>query len=385
MRTVVVRVEVSPELYTWASERSGLDRVQLAAKFPKLDEWRTGVSKPTLRQLESFATTTHTPVGYLFLAIPPDERVPIPDFRTFGDVPVVRPSPDLLDTIYHCQQRQEWFREYAIANRLEPVPWVGSCSLTTPPADAATQMLEVLDFGVAGRGPTWSETFRILSEHAEAAGLLVMVNGVVGSNTHRKLDSDEFRGFALVDSLAPMVFVNGVDTRAAQIFTLAHELAHIWLGQTALDNASLDERGAGEVEIWCNRVAAEFLVPMAELRQEYDAQAPLADEINRLARRFKVSSLVVLRRIHEAEFISREEFRIAYRSELERVLEIAGDRTGGGGNFYNTQPVRVSKTFARAVITDTLTGRTTYSDAFRMLGLKKTSTFNQLAQHLGVG
>lgn len=384
MGIVVVRVDVNPELYTWAGERSGLGRDELVARFPKLDEWQAGESKPTLRQLETFATTTRTPVGYMFLSDPPDERVPIPDFRTFGDQPVDRPSPDLLDTIHHCQQRQEWFRDYALANRLEPVPWVGTCTVNTPPAEAASQMREVLDFGLADRGPTWTDTFRILSEHAEATGLLVMTNGVVGSNTRRKLDPAEFRGFALVDPLAPIVFVNGADTRAAQVFTLAHELAHIWLGQTGLDNASLGRRAVGELETWCNSTAAEFLVPMEDFRQQYNAQAPLVDELNRLARRYKVSTLVVVRRIHEGGYLTWDEFRAAYQDELQRVFNLAADKAGGGGNFYNTQPVRVSKTFARAVISDTLTGRTTYSDAFRMLGLRKSSTFNQLAEHLGV-
>jgi hypothetical protein len=124
---------------------------------------------------------------------------------------------------------------------------------------------------------------------------------------------------------------------------------------------------------------------MDDFREQYSARAPLGEELNRLARRYKVSTLVVLRRIHEAGYLTWDEFRAAYREELNRVLDITGERAGEGGNFYNTQPVRVSKTFARALISDTLIGRTTYSDAFRMLGLRKSSTFNQLARHLGVG
>jgi Zn-dependent peptidase ImmA (M78 family) len=373
-----VRVEVNPELLAWATERSGLDRVDLEAKFPKLDDWETGAAAPTLRQLESFAATTRTPVGYLFLTDPPEEQLPIPDFRTMGDQPLRRPSPDLLDTIYQCQQRQEWFRDYSLTNRLEVVPWVGSCTLEMDAVEVGATMRDVLNFAIDQRGPTWTDAFRKLGEHAENAGLLVMVSGVVGSNTRRQLQPSEFRGFALADPLAPIVFVNGADTRAAQIFTLAHEIAHIWLGQTGLDNVSLAVRAGDEVETWCNGVAAEFLVPLEDLREQYNADAELGEELNRLARRFKVSTLVIVRRLHEGQYLTRDQFRIAYRNELERVLDIANDQPGGG-NFYNMQPIRVSKMFARAVISDTLSGSTTYSDAFRMLGLRKSSTFNSLA------
>lgn len=382
---MAVRVDVNPELYVWASERSRLDRDELVAKFPKLNEWEAGEVKPTLRQLESFATATRTPVGYLFLDDPPDEELPIPDFRTFADGPIARPSPDLLDTIYHAQQRQEWFIGYAARNGFEELAWVGSMTLETPITEAAATMSEALRFGVEERGTTWSNAFQTLCQHTEEVGVLVMVNGVVGSNTHRKLRPDEFRGFALVDPMAPIVFVNGADTKAAQIFTLSHEIAHVWLGQTGLDNASPGDRAHGDVEAWCNRTAAELLVPLAELQDQYDALAPLADEMNRLARRYKVSTLVILRRIQEAGHLTWHDFRAAYLAELELVIARAEERTGEGGNFYNTQPVRVSKTFARAVIADTLAGSTTYTNAFRMLGVRKSSTFTQLAEHLAAG
>ena len=211
--------------------------------------------------------------------------------------------------------------------------------------------------------------------------MLVMVNGVVGSNNYRKLDPQEFRGFALADTLAPLVFVNGADTRAAQIFTLAHELAHIWLGESALSDADLSIQTTDRVEAWCNKVAAEMLVPMRHIRSDFDPGAERASELQRLARKFKSSTLVVLRRIHEAGYLSWEEYRRSYMAEYERAMESRG---GGGGNFYNTQPVRVGRTFAQAVITSTLEGHTSYTDAFQMLGFKKASTFDELADRLGV-
>lgn len=382
---MAVRVEVRPELFVWARERAGLTAEDLAQRFPRLERWERGESAPTLKQLESFAAATHTPVGFLFLAEPPEEQVPIPDYRTVGDAGVGRPSPDLLETIFQCQQRQEWYRDFARLNREDPAPFIGSLSTATPVIDAARTMRGGLAFELNNRGSSWGEALRLLSEHAEDRGVLVMVNGVVGSNTHRKLDAAEFRGFALVDPLAPLVFVNGADTKAAQIFTLAHELAHLWIGETALSSADLLRPPTLEVERWCNRVAAEFLVPADEVAAAYDVDSPLTDELERLARRFKVSTLVVLRRIHDVGRIAWDAYRDAYRVELERILQIVRERgTAAGGDFYNTQPVRVSKRFARAVITSTLEGQTLHRDAFQLLGFKKLSTFQELAHRLGV-
>jgi len=381
---MVTRVEVPSALLIWARQRSGLDFAALSERFPKLEAWEGGDATPTLKQLEKFAQATHTPVGFFFLPEPPTEDVPIPDFRTIADEPIGRPSPDLLDTVYQCQQRQEWFREYARGNRLDPVTLIGSATLNALPTEVATSMREVLDFDVDQRGPTWSDAFRRLVERAEDSGVLVMVNGVVGSNTHRKLNPKEFRGFALVDPLAPVVFVNGADTRAAQVFTLAHELAHLWLGQTGLDDIDLGPHVAGEVERWCNGVAAEFLVPLEQIRTRYLPENDLTEELDRLARDFKVSTLVVLRRVHEAGYLSWDQFRDAYHNELARLVPLLEEARGQGGNFYYTQPSRVSKLFARSVIASALEGQTLFTDAFQMLGFRKQATFDELAHRLGV-
>ena len=380
---MIVRVDVAPSLYEWASERSGVEADELHRKCPKLLEWEAGDQSPTLKQLEGFARATRTPVGYFFLSEPPDDEVPIPDLRTLGDRGEVRPSPDLLDTIYQCQQRQDWYRDYARSIGLDPISYVGSLSTATPVEEAASAITTALSFSVEQRGANWSEAFTRLRDHAEDEGILVMASGVVGSNTHRTLDPQEFRGFALADSMAPVVFINGTDTKAAQIFTLAHELAHIWLGETALSDPDLGAQTTDRVERWCNLVAAEVLVPLRELLGDFAAGADLTQELERLARRYRSSTLVVLRRIHEAGLLAWDDYRQAYRCELRRVMALMG--TGGdGGNFYNTQPARVSKLFARSVIASMLEGQTLYADAFRMLGFRKLATFNQLGKRLGV-
>jgi Zn-dependent peptidase ImmA (M78 family) len=381
---MTVRVPVEGALLAWAQRRSRVSRDRLLARFPALDAWEVGEKQPTLKQLEQFARATYTPVGYLLLSHPPQERLPVPDFRTIGEVEIGQASPDLLDTIYQCQQRQEWYRDYARSHRESQVGFVGTLTTDVEVDEAARLMRAVLMFEPAERGASWSEAARRLVDEAEQHGVLVMVNGVVGSNTHRKLDPQEFRGFALSDDLAPLIFVNGADTKAAQIFTLAHELAHLWLGESAVSDVDIAVTSANTVERWCNRVAAEFLLPLADLGDVEVEDARLTDELERLARQFKVSTLVALRRVFDAGLLNEARYRTAYAAERDRILELMEDRTSAGGNFYNTQPVRVSKRFARALIESTLEGQTLHRDAFQMLGFKKHATFEELAHRLGV-
>ena len=382
----MIRAPVNPELLRWARERAGIAQDDLAAKFRKLPEWESGETQPTLKQLEAFARAVHVPFGYLFCSEPPDERLPIADFRTIAGTAVTRPSPNLLDTIYACQERQSWYRDFARLTGEPDLRFVGSASVEAPPEAVAAQMRETLGFDLAARRecPTWADALRLFIRQADDAGVLVMVSGIVKSNNHRRLDPAEFRGFALCDPLAPLIFVNGRDTKAAQMFTLAHELAHIWLGASALSNSgAAPGRGMRTEEVWCNAVAAELLVPLDALRSDLRRNEPLPDALSRLARTFKVSTLVILRRLLDADWLTRERFDTAWAQENEHLRKLV-QTGGGGGDFHRTTISRVGRRFARALVVSTLEGQTLYRDAFRMLGIRKTETFNNLGRAAGV-
>lgn len=377
------RVEVRPELLRWAIARSGKTPDDYAARFPHLSAWMRGEVAPTLKQLEAFASATYAPIGFLLLPVPPKESVPIPDFRTIAHRQAKQPSPNLLETIYICQQRQEWYRDVARIHGATRLPFVGSIKAGADVVATARAIRKALGFGLDAqrKTSTWTDALRAFIERADGTGIMVMTNGVVLNNNKRTLDPDEFRGFALVDELAPVIFINGADTKSAQMFTLAHELAHVWIGATAVSNVEADRPPNNDIEKWCDRVAAELLVPMAELDKEYDRDAPQAKEAARLARIYKVSTLVILRRMHDAGGLTREELRKAYEAEVKRLRAL---ERGSGGNFYATQAARVSKRFARALVLSTLEGQTLYRDAFRLLGFAKVDTFHKLATSLGV-
>ena len=384
---MTVHIEVAPDLLQWAVERAGWDDKTVARRAPKLDEWLSGSRIPTLKQLEKFAADTHTPFGLLFLSEPPAEDVPIPDMRTIGNAAVPRPSADLLDTIYLCQARQDWYRTYAQDNGIVAPEFVGSATTQASPVLVADKMRELLGFDLPERSTfvSWQDALRRLIDRIENIGVLVMVNGVVGANTHRKLNPEEFRGFALADPLVPLIFVNGADTKAAQIFTLIHELAHIWLGTSALSDAAMATSHGAAEELWCNQVAAEVLVPLTALLDDYRGEAD-TEELERLARKYRVSTLVVLRRIFDAQLLTWEDYRERYKNEHNRVIGIlaASRDKSRGGNYYSTQPLRLSRQFAQAVIASTFEGSTTYREAYRLLGTKKHATFENLATELGV-
>ena len=371
------RVAVEPEVLRWARRRSRRD--DLDRRFPKLEAWEREEVKPTLKQLEAFARATRTPIGYLFLSEPPLEVLPIKDFRTMGDKDVDRPSPDLLDTLYLCQQRQDWYREEARSGGEEPNGFIGSLDASVDIRMAGSLIRDALSFDVEQRARlrTWTEALRQFIAQAESLGVLVMVSGVVGNNTHRKLDPGEFRGFALSDPFAPLVFVNGADTKAAQMFTLAHEIAHLWLGETGVSNIQALPTPDHAVERWCNKVAAELLVPWDAISSEFDVSADLEEEIQRLARRFKVSTLVILRSLSDIGELDRDRFWLAYWEEMARIRDYG---LPGGGNYYQNAEVRASRRFVRILVASTLEGRTSFTEALRLLDLKKASALKEIAR-----
>ena len=369
-----MNLELNPQVLAWARQRAGLSAGLLAEKLKvatdRVETWeRTGQLR--YRQAERLAKVTRTPFGFLFLPAPPEEPLGIPDFRTVTDAPLAQPSPELIDTVQQMQRRQAWMRDYLVEEGAPALPFVGSTTLDDPPERTAAGMREVLALGDgwAALAPTWSEALRRFRQRLEAAGILVFINGIVGNNTHRPLSVQEFRGFALSDAYAPLIFINGADAKAAQLFTLAHEAAHLWLGAGGVSNLVLLEPAPDPLERLCNAAAAELLVPAELLRSVWPQAQGSAEPYQFLARHFKVSPIVAARRAQDLSLISRPEllqFYQAYEADERRNKA----REAGGGDFWNTQNVRLGGRFGAAVARATKEGRLLYRDAYRLTGLR---------------
>ena len=380
------QITLQPKVLRWARDRAGLTAKQLADKMPvkpeRVTEWeQTG--KISIAQIDNLAAKTYTPLGYLYLPEPPDEPLPIRDFRTrSGDAPA-RPSVDLLDTVYLMQRRQAWMRDDLIEGGADPLPFVSAYSLKDSHAEVAAAMRVALGLpdGWAGEISTWSDALRYLRNQLDQVGVLVVFNGVVGNNNYRKLDPTEFQGFVLVDEYAPLVFVNSADFIAAQMFTLAHEVAHLFIGETGLSVFDRLLPAEHDTERFCNQVAAEFLVPQEALQEHWPAVQGSDNPYRAIARKFKVSAIVAARRALDLGLIDRDAFFVSYNDFKGQGRNVRS--TNDGGHFWNTQRWRIGPRFAGAVARAAKEGRLLYREAYSLTDLKG-DTFESMPEKMGV-
>ncbi|SIO61496.1 Helix-turn-helix domain-containing protein [Bradyrhizobium erythrophlei] len=369
---------ITPDVLRWARERSKLSTDDVAGRLglkpDRVDAWERGEAKPTFKQAQNLANVLRIPFGYLFLQQPPAEQFALPDLRTVGNAELRRPSVDFNDLVNDIIRKHEWYRDYRQQEGAEPLGFVGAFTIKDDPNAVARNIADVLkiDEAMRAQATSWEDFLRMFIRQAEAAGILVMRSGIVGSNTHRALSIDEFRGFAIADRVAPLVFINGRDAKAAQIFTLAHEVAHLWIGATGISNVELahTQRQEARTERFCNAVAAEVLVPAESLSRHWNNDVSIEMNVSQLVRRYRVSSLVLLRRATEVLDVDHAEIDALYRREFARFRQRETPGEEGGGDFYVTLRSRNGWLFTRAVINAAFEGHTLYRDAARLLGVK---------------
>lgn len=373
---------VTPELLRWARERRRIGIEVLAKKIgvspAAIDAWEKGEARPTLRQAQALSDKLSVPFGYLYLSTPPKEELPIADFRTVAGTPPLKPSPEFLDVLQDVLRKQQWYREYLRSQNASPVEFVGRYKIQDDPVKIAADIRESLGINDDLRRAckTWEQFLTRFVRKAESERILVLRSSIVGSNTHRHLAVEEFRGFAISDRFAPLVFINSADARAAQIFTLAHELAHLWLGQTGISNPDYTQRSAKQhhvVDRLCDKVAAEVLVPAEDFISRWTRSLTLEENIEKLASRYRVSAFVILRRAYELSDIPTEEFRAMYNSLLKRAKRKGIE---GGGDFYLTLLSRNSMQLTASLLAAAAEGRIPPREAAGLLNIRVTKLDN---------
>ena len=380
----IARVAVRRPVLEWAQQRGRHDNEAMRRRFPAWDRWVAEDVHPTVKQAQDLAAYTHVPFGMLLLETPPTVELPIPDFRVTG-TGIAEPSQELLDTIHLNQQRQGWFEDYLTSWGEDELAFVGSAR-GMEPTDAAALIRTALRYDLPERSKLRSndEARKHLVRAFEALGGLAVLSSMVGNNTHRMLDRDEFRGFTLQSATAPLVFVNAHDTKPGQVFSLLHEFGHVWHGDTGVSVGGDPLTGAGAaIERWCDEVAAEIAVPKKDLVRRFESHRPLTVELERLADFYRCSTLVILIRLRSVGLFSNDGFDAAYEAELGRLLALIGDRsTSSGGDFYNNQPFRIGERLSRALISDTRRGATPLTEALRLMALGSTAVFDAYASRL---
>jgi Zn-dependent peptidase ImmA (M78 family) len=375
MRT---EVNINVDMITWAISRAGYDLHEFSIKLPKIIDWIEGTKKPTVKQLETFSKKVHLPFGYLFLQKPPVEKIPIPYFRSNGNRAEIV-SVNVYDTIQLMVQRQDWLREYLKDNEFDKLAFVGAYNQINDVAKIVRDIRNVLgleeNWALSFR--TWEESLNHLVEKIEDKGIITVFNGVVENNTSRPIDVEECRGFVLVDDYAPFMFVNNADSKSAQMFTIVHELAHIWTGHSAGFDFRKLQPADDPIEKLCDQIAAEFLVPKIALNEIWIG----ISELSKYSRHFKVSEIVIARRALDLGKITKADFFKFYEEYRNREFDKKKSQ-GSGGDFYATAKKRLSVTFAHHVERAVKSGDLLYRDAYKLTSMKGDTFDNFFNKHL---
>ena len=354
---------LSPDVLRWAANQAGESLESLANAIVKRvrDRERLLKGQLTSPQAEKVAKLTGVPFGLLFLNKPPEiSHSAIPDLRQTAE-----PSPlsrDFREVWEDALRKQQWYVDRLQDVGARPLSFVGRFfdHARRKPEDVANDIATVLGLTASLRrsAGTSDEYFSAIADKAESAGVLVMKSGIVKSNTRRPLSVKEFRGFAIVDPLAPLVFINGRDALVASVFTLVHELAHIWVGQSGVSD--LSSHALKGIERTCNQVAAEVLVPRAEFLQQWE----LGNDVGRIAKVFRVSRLVIARRALDLGKLGQDGY-----DQIARAT-VPPPRARGEGSAYRTIPARNSKRLTTALVKSALSGETMLREAASLLSVR---------------
>ena len=367
-----VSVNVQPAILDWAMQKAQMGSAS-SSVVDMIAKWISGEKTPTFNQIEDVSRKISIPFGYFFLDEPPVEECKIVDFRTVDSISVHNPSRNLIDTVDLMSSVQEWMAEYNKDNGISGYAFVGSIRISDGVTLAADFIRKAL-----GLSLNWfddykssAEAFKSLRNAIMDLGILVMMNGVVGNNTHRVLSVEEFRAFTLIDPFAPLIFINSRDTDNGKLFSLLHELVHVWIGKDSFYNDTYGtSQKVSKEEQFCNAVAAEILLPDSVFSAEWSKQSGGTENIiTELGKYFVCSRFVLLRKALDTGIISQSEFgRLLnlFQKQFKEIQDQKQLKASGGGDYHRTLSNKWDRRFIQALYASAQSGRTQYRDAYRL-------------------
>ena len=380
-----VNVNIQPEIISWALSQT--QKEKLGDKLMNnIAQWLNGTKTPTFNQIEDFSRKANIPLGYFFLQTPPVEQMELLEYRTVDSIQLANPSRNLIDTVHEMENIQDWMKDYRQEVGFEELPLVGCMKDTRNVqlvVDRIRKDLE-LDIKWYEKCKDSREAFGFIRRQLEICGTIVMMNGVVGKNTHRALDINEFRAFAMVDEWAPLIFINAADSNGARLFSLLHETAHIWLGIDDLYNDRHNSiSGVSDVETMCNAVAGELIVPKQVFLNRWDDSADIYTVITELAGYFRCGESVIARKAFDCKKITQDVYNKVVQTAIDNYNQTRENReSSGGGNYYNTLGSRLDGHFVKALCESINMGRTSYTEAYRLTNTSR-KTFSEVAKQFG--
>lgn len=386
---MTVSVDIADSVLDWIMSKVRPESLPEAV-WKNLMQWHNKEKTPTFNQVEAASKATGIPLGYFFLQTPPQENLSLVDYRTVDSAELTNPSRELLDTIHDMELVQDWMHNELIANGFPELAFVGTLKNERDPIIFAAEIRKILniadDWFRASKSA--EDSFKILRNAMSAAGMIVMTSGIIGNNTHRTLNINEFRGFALMDAFAPLIFINANDSDNGRLFSLLHEFAHICLGENSLFNDRYTSgKGAKGKEALCNAAAAEILIPQAVFVESWHVaikEADMEEVIGQLAKDFKCGRTVIARRALDNGFIDYPLYEKIARLAIEiyNKWRRSQKEKGGGGQFYSTLRTRIDPRFLKMLTSSVATGRTLYTDAYRLTNTNRF-TFEKLTNPSG--
>lgn len=319
-------INVNPKVLEWfGAYFGGIENFAESHAKSKQTQQKILNGELTKTQAVILAHKANKPVGFLLLDNPPQEiPISIPDLRTRDDV---LPLDDNFKKIYlDALYKQDWIVETRKTLGVEKLDFIGRFNISDSVNAIVANMKLILNPRHPRTQADIESYYKNLVKCAESAGILVLQNSCVINSTRRGLDTNQFLGFAVANNIAPVIFINTADKSKAKIFTLIHELAHLWLNASGISESYHSRNN--KIETMCNRVAGEFLVPQSEFLALWkDALSPL-DQIKAIGDKFKVSHVVIAvialinNKINEQEF---RDIRQQYKAKDEKSPKAGSD------------------------------------------------------------